>query len=191
MACTRQQYIPCEGDLVFVGSGNTDFSDAISEATGDFVHVAIVTYNEGIPCVIEVTSDKGVVYTLWDTFLSRVPQKDDVPMIVIKRLKVSSPIPSSILRAKQHIGEPYDWYFAPNNKRMYCSELVYESFLWNDSTHIFSMQPMNFRNNDSTLSPFWITLYDSLGVSIPEGLLGTNPTDLSRDTSLTEVYRSF
>ncbi len=50
---------------------------------------------------------------------------------------------------------------------------------------------MNFRAADGSMPPFWNELFAKLGEEIPEGLPGTNPNDMSRDTLLTEVFRWF
>lgn len=181
-ACTDTTYQPREGDLVFVSTNQDAFSEAISDATGNIVHVAVVVYNNDTPSVIEATCGRGVTYTPWDTFITINPH------ITIKRLTCSYPLQVTLERLRSHIGESYDWEFQSDNGKMYCSELVYECFLYDDSTHIFQRYPMNFKGSDGTIAPFWITLYESLGIPIPEGELGTNPTTLSRDTLLQTIY---
>lgn len=61
---------------------------------------------------------------------------------------------------------------------MYCSELVYESYLDDNGEHIFLARPMNFRAPDGSMPQFWVELYDALGCPVPEGVPGTNPNDM-------------
>ena len=74
---------------------------------------------------------------------------------------------------------------------MYCSELVWESYHRPDGRPIFPARPMNFRAADGSMPVFWSELFERLGEPIPEGLPGTNPADMSRDSALTEIRRWF
>lgn len=74
---------------------------------------------------------------------------------------------------------------------MYCSELVYESFLTDDYRHIFTANPMSFRDKDGQIPEFWGRLFSELGEPVPEGVPGTNPNDMAHDTIVKEVYRMF
>lgn len=50
---------------------------------------------------------------------------------------------------------------------------------------------MNFRAEDGTLPQFWTELFARRGESVPEGVPGTNPNDMSQERTLREVYRWF
>ena len=60
-ACAQKTYMPHAGDLLFQVKGDSDFSDAISNATAwkdsvKFVHVAIVALNtDNEPYIIEAS----------------------------------------------------------------------------------------------------------------------------------------
>ena len=185
------------GDLLFQVKGKSEFSDAISAATGrgdsiDFVHVAIVFIDEDETAkIIEASPEEGVRVVSLGSFLDKSPRIGDDPGIVVKRLNIDFPKTEAIEKAKTHLGEPYDWYYLPDNGRMYCSELVYDSFLTADGEHIFQARPMNFRFSDGTMPQFWVRIYEELGIDVPEGVPGTNPNDMSRDPNLSEVYRYF
>ena len=56
---------------------------------------------------------------------------------------------------------------------------------------LFAPPPMNFRDAEGNLPDFWVTLFQKLDEDIPEGLPGTNPNDLSKESSLVEIWRSF
>lgn len=181
------------GDLIFQGEGNTEFSKAIANSTSsekdsvNFIHVGIIEVVEDSIRIIEASSEAGVRIIDLDVFLKQSPRHKGKPAVVVKRLDLAFPVEEAIKRAKSHLGEPYDWWYLPENGKMYCSELVYESYLDSDGNKIFPAKPMNFRNPDGSMPEFWINLFQQLGRPIPEGLPGTNPNDLSRHPSLIEI----
>lgn len=196
--CSECSYQPCAGDLVFVMSSDSEFSEAITESTAaqdslKFDHVAIVAIEYGEAYVIEASSRYGVVMRTLEEFMEEVPLCDGRCGVVIKRLTGACLnglcMPAVIENAKRHIGEEYDWYFMPDNGRQYCSELVYDSFICNDGEHLFSAEPMNFRSEDGTMPLFWVELFERLGASIPEGVPGTNPSKMSKAEFLIDVCR--
>ena len=87
-------------------------------------------------------------------------------------------------RLHSHLGEPYDDAFLPDNGRMYCSELVYECVKDREGRPVFEANPMNFKGADGRIHPYWQAHFDSLGVAVPQGVPGTNPTDMSRSERL-------
>lgn len=174
-------------DLVFVSEDSSEFSEAISAATSDsmssYTHVGIIDCKEnGDYVVIEAEPKNGVSETPLDSFLAerkhlsfyRVISGDIDPEEVI-------------LKARSFLGEPYDYLFLPDNHKMYCSELVYESYLDFEGHPIFKAQPMNFRDKNGEMPKFWIELYQKENEEIPEGILGTNPNDLSKSPQLVQL----
>ena len=89
--------------------------------------------------------------------------------------------------AKQFIGEPYDVAFLPDNGAKYCSELVRDSYLCKDGTHIFGESPMNFLDSDGQMPAYWTKLFGSLGMPVPQGVRGTNPQAMSKEDVLETV----
>lgn len=196
VACSQPEYVPREGDLLFQVSGTTDFSEAIALTTGDgaslqFVHVAIVALDGNEPYVVEADSRRGVTRTDWDDFLASSPVVNGKPGVVVKRLKGKFRPGEAVDNAESHIGEGYDWHYLPDNGKMYCSELVYESYLTENGEHIFTAKPMNFRNSDGVIPDFWVELFEKLGERVPEGRPGTNPNDMAAEKVLEEVFRFF
>lgn len=190
------EYRPQSGDLLFEVAADSDFSQAITQATAHhdtlkFSHVAIVEMWRDTPYVLEAAPRMGVVRTPLKKFLQGAHRISDKPGVVVMRLAKPFSMEQVILRAKSHIGEAYDWHFRPDNGKMYCSELVYESFRDEDGKPIFSAKPMNFRDEDGHLPAFWVELFERLGEPVPEGVPGTNPNDLAKDTLLNEVWRFF
>lgn len=191
----REKYLiypsqPQSGDLVFFKAADkSGHNEAIINSTADdgvdFVHVAIVEVRNDSLFLIQADSE-GVTRGLWN------PSEEKAKYSIMRLRSAESLAIKAVERAKTFIGQPYDWYYLPDNGAMYCSELVYESYLTDSGEHIFSSKPMNFRAADGSMPQFWTELFDSLGSSIPEGLPGTNPTDLSRSPQLEEVtYHSY
>ena len=199
LSCAQQdKYTPQNGDLLFRIAGDSDFSGAIADATAwhdsvKFVHVAIVAVEEGRPYIIEATGKKGVTLTEWQDFMSSSPQIDGKPGVVAMRVVPMDDFSAAkaIESAKAHLGEEYDWSYYPDNGKMYCTELVYECYRKNDGMPLFTARPMNFRSSDGEIPAFWTLLFEKLGEPIPEGVLGTNPNDMSKEPVLMEVYRYF
>lgn len=185
------------GDLLFEVAGISEFSKAISSSTAavdslQFDHVAMVFIEDnGAVKVIEASPEAGVRKIAIEDFLFSATKIGDKPGVVVKRLKEDYSSRKAVERALKCIGMPYDWWYLPNNGKMYCSELIYECYIDNKGNHIFEARPMNFRTPDGKLPEFWVNLYKELGQPVPEGVLGTNPADLSKDKRLTEIYRYF
>lgn len=185
------------GDLLFVIDGNSSFSNAISNATSFedslcFVHVGILEIDSNNNHkVIEASPRAGVRCIDLKSFLNEAPKIDDKPGVVVKRLTIDFPLQETLTRAKKHLGEAYDWWYMPNNGKMYCSELIYDSYFDKNGCRIFKAEPMNFRSKDGTMPEFWTKLFKELGEPIPEGVAGTNPNKMSKDSNLLETFRFF
>ena len=184
-----------KGDLIFQVQGDGEFSKAISNSTsrGDsvsYVHVGIIDMEEdGGINVIEASPEEGVRIVSLEKFMETSPDEGHEVIYVIKRLGIEFPVEETIERAKSYLGEPYDWWYKPDNGKIYCSELVWESYRDFNGKRIFASYPMNFRDNEGNMPEFWVKLYEELGEEVPEGLPGTNPNDLSRDDRLIEISR--
>ena len=185
------------GDLIFQVEGKGDFSKAIADATGagdslKMVHLGIIEITEsGEIDIIEASPHKGVCITPYKEFINSSEQINGEPGVIVKRLAIEFPIVNVITKAKEFIGEPYDWWYLPDNGKMYCSELVYESYYDKSGNRIFKSSPMNFRALDGSMPQFWIDLFSKLNMEVPEGVEGTNPQDIFKDPRLIEVLRLF
>ena len=183
------------GDLLFCATTDPESVDtaagAIAASVGrggiDFVHVAILEVDGDEVWVIDATMKRGVdrhpLDTLIRDFTSDGGQK---PILVVKRLKEGfSPV--FIDNARRHLGEPYDFWFQPDNGRMYCSELVQESYLREDGSRLFGSRPMNFKDFTGAFAAYWVTLFERLGSPFPQGAPGTNPQDMADSPLLEEI----
>ena len=186
-----------DADLIFQISGNSSFSNAITSATSSsdslsFVHVAMVSNSKPESAmVIESSPEYGVREIPLDQFLDTSIKINGKPGAVVKRFQDDINAPEIIHMARSFIGQPYDWYYMPDNGMVYCSELIYESYRDREGQTLFKARPMNFRASDGSMPEFWSTLYKNLGIDVPEGIPGTNPNDMSKDPRLIEVFRYF
>lgn len=178
------------GDLIFEAVGNSAAAKAIDAATArksgeSFAHVAIIEVATDGVYVIEAASESGVQRIALAEFLDTATHDEaGNPAVVVMRLKRRYDTATFIANAKRHIGEPYDHCFMPNNGRMYCSELVYESYRDESGKPIFTARPMNFRAADGSMPPYWVELFATLGEAVPQGVLGTNPNDMAHEPIL-------
>lgn len=108
--------------------------------------------------------------------------------VVVMRIDCDFSATEAVHRAESMLGLPYDWSYLPDNNKLYCSELIYESYLTPAGYHIFQSRPMNFLSPDGTFPQFWTDLFSTLGEEIPQGIPGTNPNDLAHESCLVEVY---
>lgn len=194
--CSRNDFHIQHGDLLFQVSEPTPMANAISDATGDpgtenFTHVAIVLTLNGADSVLEASPQGGVRIVSLAKFLESSARIGGKPGVAVMRLRDTSGLANSIARASRHLGEAYDFTYRPANGKMYCSELVYESYLSSDGSPLFRAQPMNFRAADGTLPRFWQELFERFGEEVPEGVLGTNPNDMAKEQVLKPVHSYF
>ena len=192
------EFLLRNGDLLFQVGADSAIGSAIQDATSrggglPFTHVAIAEVAaDGTVRIIEATGSGGVCRTELADCLARSAQIDGRPAVAVGRVAAGDDeLAAAVERAAGFIGQPYDWGYMPDNGRMYCSELVYESFLNSDGEHIFASQPMNFRAEDGSMPRFWEELFDRLGEPVPEGVDGTNPAAMSQQECVEIVGRYY
>lgn len=173
-------------DLVFVGAENSAFSQAIKSATAkggtDYTHMGIVEVAKNGVFIIEASSANGVVRTAWAEFAKANEGRAMNVMRLKKGVKFNAK--AIIARAKGFLGQAYDWNFLPDNDKMYCSELVYEAYVDEKGERIFEAKPMNFYDENGKLPEFWVENFKKLGAKVPQGVLGTNPNDMSKSAKI-------
>ncbi len=186
-SCAHDDFALQAGDLVFRLACDDGMSSAVAASTAwndslKFDHVAIVAMEDGKPYIIEATSNGGVRRASWEEFI-------ESGGAVVMRVNTDFPLDKAIERASGFIGQDYDWHFLPDNGKLYCSELVWDSYLWDDGSRLFAAAPMNFRDSDGNMPEFWEELFGKFGEPVPEGVPGTNPNDMAKSTFLSFVHR--
>lgn len=175
------------GDLLFQNLDCGDMCDAIEAVTRgwknkDYTHVGIVQKNNNSIYIME-SMGPGVRKVLLDDFKKRSAH----PILVARvKNKYKALIPKAVSFANKEMGLPYDDEFLINNKKYYCSELVYEAFKnANGGRPFFKLKPMTYKQPGSKkYFPVWQTYYAQLQKPIPQGKPGCNPGGLSRSARI-------
>lgn len=163
------------GDLIFV-SDTSGMGQAVQESTGRYTHVALVERAGDSLFLIDATQKQGVARRpIENTFANKMP-------VDFYRLKTPFDTVTVVARAKSLVGKPYDNAFLPDNDAYYCSELIQVAF-----DTLFPLVPMNWRDKEGNLPEYWKEHFERLGMPVPEGVPGTNPTDMSRSPLLREL----
>ena len=196
--CGKKNYGLRSGDLIFQVGAAGGMTEAIRQATSGnrpddtFTHVGIIWRQQGKISVIEAKSAPGVTITPLEQFLQVSQTREGKPIAIVARLNTPDArrvAQKAVARALEKVGLPYDHTFLPNNDMLYCSELVWETFLASDdSTHLFSAAPMNFKDAAGDLPPYWIDHFDRLQMPVPQDTLGTNPNKMAQEACLRVVF---
>jgi hypothetical protein len=185
------------GDLLFQINESSDFTKAITTTTGEhkefsYSHVGIVKCKGDLIKVIEALPKTGVHEITLQEFLdSSAHNKSGKPLVVVMRINEPYAETEVISNAEKFIGKPYDHVFSTDDSAIYCSELVYKSYLKTNGNALFTANPMSFKDSTGTISKLWIDYFGKLGKAVPDGKPGTNPNDMSKEKCLKEVYRYF
>ena len=176
-----------EGDLLFE-IDNSGQANAVTQVTSGIdglkiSHVAIVVEQSQKIYALEAVN-LGVVLTPLHSFIERQFHTQNKPCIAVSRLVDTTGVHTFVEKAMTQLGKPYDVWFRPQNNAFYCSELVYESYVNDDGSHIFDALSMTFKDSTGNVAPLWQKHFDKLGTSVPEGEIGTNPGDLSKSKNI-------
>ncbi len=185
------------GDLIFVADTSAFSSAVIGSTNGNFSHVGIIQRVADSLYVIEATSKHGVRKLPIKDFIGEVPI-ERLGTAAIKVLRLNK-LPEGIFsqsdettlsdsvqiianlaveRALSFLGKDYDYSFEKGTEKLYCSELVYESFIFNGE-HLFSLIPMNFKDSTGEISTYWRGYYKKMGKEVPQNEPGSNPNSIA------------
>lgn len=175
------------GDLVFQNldcGGLCDAIEAVTEGYNhqSFSHIGLIVIQNDSTYVLEAIG-KNVHLTPIAEFKKRSPH----PLVHARlKLQYQPLITMAISFALNQQGVAYDDVFLYDNGKYYCSELIYDAFLFaNNNKPFFSLEPMTFKQpNTQTFFPVWVTYYKQLGMDIPEGKPGINPGGISRSKQI-------
>jgi hypothetical protein len=174
------------GDFLFQSMNCGSLCEAINEVTSgykglDFNHVGLVVFENDAIFVYEA-SGKEVKKTKLSDFKNYTTEP-----IYIGRLKRNyrKYIPDALVFIEKQLGTPYDDAYLYNNGSYYCSELIYDAFLFAYKKPLFELRPMTFKSpKNNTFFKVWQDYYNSLNIEIPEGQLGCNPGGFSTSNKI-------
>jgi hypothetical protein len=113
------------GDIVFqTWLWDTQSMAILLASRSLYAHAGIIKLTAAGPAVVEAVGPvREVSLAYW---IDRGVGK----RIVIKRMKdlTAAEAGKLLVRTKQHYGKPYDFFFLPDKKAIYCSELVEDAF---------------------------------------------------------------
>ena len=174
------------GDILFQSMNCGPLCEAINEVTEgyqgkDFSHLGMVYIKNDSIFVIEAAG-KAVKVTPYETF--KTYTKEEMFVGRLKR-KYRKYIPEAVTFSLQQVGVPYDDEYLYDNGKYYCSELIYDAFLYAYKKPFFELTPMSFKEpNSNEYFQVWIDYYENLKIKIPEGELGCNPGGISTSDKL-------
>lgn len=154
------------GDLLFT-VGQSEMAAAIRTATGSYSHVGIFFDGE----IYHATQDKGVTHQPLSQFLE---EEDIYHVFAYPETDASA----AFKEAKSHLGKSYNASFYPESEGFYCSEYIAQIL------PIFETIPMQFGDDENVVSAFWQAYYEDLGLAVPVGQPGTNPSQLAQSAKL-------
>jgi uncharacterized protein YycO len=131
-----------DGDIVFSGSTSGQGA-AISKATASpFTHCGIVFKHEGRWMVLEAVQPVGV--TTLEKFMASA-DKDTFTARRLKTAVAAEALQKARKWATAQVGIDYDLQFSWDDKKLYCSELVWKFF---EQAGIELCEPRRFRDYD-------------------------------------------
>ncbi len=181
------------GDLLFQDLDSSPLCDAIEKVTSsvdgfNFSHIGVLVMINNEKFVLEAFTN-GVELTPIKIFLDRSLNLSEKPKVIAGRLKkqYSHLINDALDHGLSLIGKKYDDEFKINNNKFYCSELIYEIFLYSNKSEFFPLSPMTYQYNGETLE-IWIDYFNKLNIPIPENQPGINPGGISLSKKIDIIY---
>lgn len=176
-----------DGDFIFQDMDCGPLCDAIEAVTegynsNDYSHMGIIVHKSDSVFVAEAA---GSAVRL--TAMQKFAKNTKKPMLVMRlKKKYRNLIPAAIDFSLKHIGTPYDNEYVYNNGAYYCSELIYDAFMYaNGGKPFFTLYPMTYKQpGTDDFFPAWVKYYKTLGKPIPEGMPGCNPGGISKSNKL-------
>lgn len=171
-----------DGDLIFQDMDCGPLCDAIEAVTEgykgtDFSHMGLVFHRNDTLYIIEAAGSAVRLNTL-----EKFSKNTSKPMLVGRlKKKFRKLIQQAIAFSIKQLGVPYDDEYVYNNGAYYCSELIYDAFMFaNSGTPFFALYPMTYKQpGTNEFFPAWVDYYKSINKPIPEGQPGCNPGGIS------------
>ncbi|MCF2444075.1 hypothetical protein L0657_08915 [Dyadobacter sp. CY345] len=175
------------GDFIFQDLDCGPLCDAIEQVTKSyggkhFSHIGLVSVQNDGTFIVEAIG-KEVQLTPLDIFLKRSKNQMLIGRVKTKYSKIAE---DAVTFALKELGVPYDDEFLYDNKKYYCSELIYDAFKQaNGGKDFFVLEPMTFKKPGSDqFFPVWVGYYKKLGMDIPEAMPGINPGGISTSPNI-------
>jgi len=171
-----------DGDFIFQDMDCGSLCDAIEAVTegykgANFSHMGMVFHRNDTLYIIEAAGSAVRLNTL-----GKFSKNTSKPMLVGRlKKKYRRLIPNAITFSIKQLGVPYDDEYVYNNGAYYCSELIYDAFMFaNGGKPFFTLYPMTYKQpGTNNFFPAWVDYYNDINKPIPEGQPGCNPGGIS------------
>ncbi len=180
------------GDILFQDTECGAVCDAIRGVTEGFRgaeinHCGVYAEADGVAYVLEAITPRVVARKAAE-FLGRTVDHRGRPRVMVGRINPEhhSLRPAALAWMWAQIGRPYDIAYLPDDRALYCSELVVKGFRHANGGQPFLPEvPMSFRDpvTDEILGS-WVVYFERLGMDVPDGVIGSNPATLSLSEKL-------
>jgi len=172
-----------EGDIMLQHIPSYLCSVIADVTNSRYSHCGLITYKHGELCVLEAIGP--VKYTPVKEWINRGAYGRFTQL----RPKINSRamIANAIIEAEKHLGKPYDIQYEMGDDKIYCSELVYKSYLQACNIKIGKIQTLgslNWRPNEKFIR--YIT-----GGKLPLNRRMVTPVALERSPNSFLVYSTF
>ena len=176
-----------EGDIIFHQS-RSDQSEAVRIATNSrFSHMAVIFNYKGKFVVFEAV--QPVKITQLEQFIRRGNSH-----FVIKRLRdydeVMTPDVITVMKemGKSYMGRDYDIYFRWDDKRIYCSELVWKLYKQSAGIEVGRLQKASELNLDNPVVQRLIRIRYGRNSTIPPDEIVISPQSIYECSRLVTVW---
>jgi len=175
-----------EGDLIFQETASQQ-SDALLAATGSrWTHVGMFVYHDRRPCVYEAVGP--VRFAPLEEFLSGSKNGKFIVMRLRNADRILTTLNLRRLKqaALQYLGRQYDFYFRWDDRRMYCSEVLWKLFHRVLGIRIGVLR--RFGSFDLNAPPVRRLILQRFGGKAPLDELVIGPGDMAASPLLRIVY---
>ncbi len=181
-----------KGDLLFVGiPGDYYLSDTLyncGEIPVTYIHTSMLDVDSSGVWVVDATFKRGVDRHPIDSLVADFALRNGRTLTLeVWRVKNNNNVSSCVEAAKAHMGTPYDIEFTPDNDYYYCTELIYESYVNGDGSHIFTAAPLDFGSGTIGEVDYWQRLASRVGGTMPQDVTGTVPSVMRAEECLAPV----
>lgn len=171
-----------DGDLIFQDMDCGPLCDAIEAVTkgykgADFSHMGMVVHRNDTLYIMEAAGKAVRLNTL-----AKFSKNTAKPMLIARlKTKYQKLIPQAIAFSIKQLGVPHDDEYVYDNGAYYCSELIYDAFMFaNGGKPFFTLYTMTYKQPGTTnYFPAWVEYYKAINKPIPEGQPGCNPGGIS------------
>jgi hypothetical protein len=185
--CTDQPPLIQPGDIVFQKAVSPQ-SEAIRLATGsEFTHCGVVLKGPDNSLVV-YEAIQPVMTTPLNQWIAR-GQGGEYSVMRLRdadALNTTGAFDKMKELAQSYLGRDYDYYFAWDDDKMYCSELVWK--LYDRALHVDLCQPSHLRDFNLDNPIVKAKLAQRYGNNVPLDEQVVAPSELHESDQLVEVY---